>query len=174
VIHVYTVTTLINNLISLSFGSQLRNGCKYKIQYYLKKEEAPIEYPAIRVTSFVSIVVYLTFLDEFFLTSVQVWEKKIRFKKSDKIVDTATLNFVTSTARVIFNKGNFCFSYDLKSVYHHIEIFDTDRTYLGFQWENKYYVFNVLPFGLATSGYIFSKVVMRERVTHLYFLLLNF
>ena len=130
-IHVYTVTTLINNLISLSFGSQLRNGCKYKIQYYLKKEEAPIEYPAIRVTSFVSIVVYLTFLDEFFLTSVQVWEKKIRFKKSDKIIDTATLNFVTSTARVIFNKGNFCFSYDLKSSYHHIEIFDTDRTYLG-------------------------------------------
>jgi hypothetical protein len=34
VIHVYTVRNLINNLISLSFGSQLRNGCKYKIQYY--------------------------------------------------------------------------------------------------------------------------------------------
>jgi hypothetical protein len=33
-IHVYTVRNLINNLISLSFGSQLRNGCKYKIQYY--------------------------------------------------------------------------------------------------------------------------------------------
>jgi hypothetical protein len=30
--------------------------------------------------------------------------------------------------------------------------------YLGFQWENRYYVYNVLPFGLATSGYIFSKV----------------
>ena len=112
---------------------------------------------------------FLAVLDEFFLTSVQFGRKK-----SDKIVDTVTLNFVTSTARVIFNKGNFCFSYDLKSSYHHIEIFDTDRTYLGFQWENKYYVFNVLPFGLATSGYIFSKVVMRERVTHLYFLLLNF
>ena len=91
--------------------------------------------------------------------------EKIRFKKSDKIVDIVTLNFVTSTAKVIFNKGNFCFSYDLKSAYHHIEIFDTDRTYLGFQWENKYYVFNVLLFGLATSGYIFSKVVMREIVT---------
>ena len=31
-IHVYTVRNLIHNLISLSFGSQLRNGCKYKIQ----------------------------------------------------------------------------------------------------------------------------------------------
>ena len=59
-----------------------------------------------------------------------------------------------STARVIFNKGIFCFSYDLKSAYHHIEILYTDRTYLGFQWENIYYVFNVLPFGLTTSGYI--------------------
>jgi hypothetical protein len=54
------------NLTSLSFCSQLfqRNGCKYKIQYYLKKKEVArihgIEYPAIRVTSFFSIVVYLT------------------------------------------------------------------------------------------------------------------
>jgi hypothetical protein len=48
--------------ISLSFCSQLfkRNGVKYKIQYYLeKKEVSRIEYPAIRATSFVSIVVYL-------------------------------------------------------------------------------------------------------------------
>ena len=40
-IHVYTVRNLINNLISLSFGSQLRNGCKYKIQYYYKKRSGP-------------------------------------------------------------------------------------------------------------------------------------
>jgi hypothetical protein len=36
--------------------------------------------------------VFLAVLDEFILTSVQVWEKKIRFKKCDKIVDTVTLN----------------------------------------------------------------------------------
>jgi hypothetical protein len=36
VIHVYTVRNLINNLISMSYCSQLfqRNGCKNKIQYY--------------------------------------------------------------------------------------------------------------------------------------------
>jgi hypothetical protein len=34
---------------------------------------------------------FLAVLDEFLLTYVQVWEKKIRFKKSDKIVDTVTL-----------------------------------------------------------------------------------
>jgi hypothetical protein len=32
--------------------------------------------------------VFLPVLDEFLLTSVHVWEKKIRFIKSDKIVDT--------------------------------------------------------------------------------------
>lgn len=70
-----------------------------------------------------------------------------------------------STSRVMFNKGNFCSSYDIKSAYHHIEMFDTDTTYLGFQWKNKYHVFSVLPFGLDTSGFLFSKV-MREIVKH--------
>ena len=35
------------------------------------------------------------------------------------------------------------FSFDLKSAYHHIEIFDEHRKYLAFRWENKNYVFNV-------------------------------
>jgi hypothetical protein len=35
--------------------------------------------------------VFLAVLDEFLLTSVHVWEKKIRFKKSDKILDTVAL-----------------------------------------------------------------------------------
>jgi hypothetical protein len=35
---------VINNLISLSFCSQLfqRNGCKYNIQYYQKKKKRPV------------------------------------------------------------------------------------------------------------------------------------
>ena len=69
------------------------------------------------------------------------------------------------TARQLFNKGNWVFSYDLKSAYHHLQCFPADRMYLGFQWENRYYVYNVLPFGLATSGYIFSKVT-REIVKY--------
>jgi hypothetical protein len=61
------------------------------------------------------------------------------------------------TTRQLFNKGNWVFSYDLKSAYHHLQMFPADRMYLGFQWENMYYVYNVLPFGLATSGYIFER-----------------
>lgn len=66
-----------------------------------------------------------------------------------------------TTARQLFNRGDFIFSYDLKSAYCHLKIFHADKIYLGFQWENQYYIYNVLPFGLATSGHIFSKV-MRE------------
>lgn len=40
-----------------------------------------------------------------------------------------------------------------------------DTTFLGFKWANQYYEYNVLPFGLSSSGYIFSKV-MREIVKH--------
>jgi hypothetical protein len=70
-----------------------------------------------------------------------------------------------NTAMQLLNKGNYIFSYDLKSAYHHLSIFHTDVTYLGIKWNGEYYVNNVLPFGLATSGYIFSKVV-REIVKY--------
>ena len=52
--------------------------------------------------------------------------------------------------------------FDLKSGYHHIEIFQPHLTYLGFQWEvdgvPRYFCFAVLPFGLSTAPYIFTKV----------------
>lgn len=68
-----------------------------------------------------------------------------------------------NTATQMFRKGSYLFSYDLKSAYHHIMIQNEMRTYLGFSVEHegveKYYVFNVLPFGLATSGHIFTKVL---------------
>ncbi|VDI25195.1 Hypothetical predicted protein [Mytilus galloprovincialis] len=70
----------------------------------------------------------------------------------------------------MFQKDDFLFSFDLKSAYHHIEICQIHRSFLGFSWDFegkvRYFVFNVLPFGLATAGYIFSKV-LREFVKHL-------
>lgn len=36
---------------------------------------------------------------------------------------------------------------------------EVDRKYLGFKWKEKYHVFNVLPFGISTAGYIFTKVL---------------
>ena len=64
-----------------------------------------------------------------------------------------------TTARQMFEKGECIFSFDLKGAYHHISIFHEDTTYLGFKWKNEYYVYTVLPYGLYTIGYIFSKLV---------------
>ena len=68
-----------------------------------------------------------------------------------------------SVAKQIFQKGDFLFTFDLKSAYHHIEIFEDHKTYLGFSWVGdgltRYYQFNVLPFGLATAPYIFTKII---------------
>jgi hypothetical protein len=50
----------------------------------------------------------------------------------------------------------------LKSGYHHIDIHPDHQQFLGFSWNfdgvQKYYVFNVLPFGISSAGHIFTKV----------------
>ena len=68
-----------------------------------------------------------------------------------------------SQARSLIDCGSFLFSFDIKSAYHHIEIFEGHRQFLGFSWpldgiENQFFVFNVLPFGLASAPYCFTKV----------------
>ena len=54
------------------------------------------------------------------------------------------------------------FHFDFRSGYHHIDIFEEHQIYLGFSWTKSgvtsYYSFVVLPFGLSTAGYIFTKV----------------
>ena len=53
--------------------------------------------------------------------------------------------------------------FDLISGYHHIEISRDHQTFVGFCWRSSdsineaFYVFTVLPFGLSTAPYIFTK-----------------
>jgi len=53
------------------------------------------------------------------------------------------------TAIQLFQKGGYLFTFDLKSSYHHIDIFKSHRKFLGLQWEvcgePQYFVFTVLP-----------------------------
>ena len=62
-------------------------------------------------------------------------------------------------------KGSYMFSFDLKSGYHHVEISQDYQTYLGFSWKASdsgdeiFYVFTVLPFGLSTAPYVFTKLL---------------
>ena len=64
-----------------------------------------------------------------------------------------------------FTVEAFMFSFDLKSGYHHIELFKEQQVYLGFSWTNaisnqtKFYMFTVLPFGLSSAPHIFTKTL---------------
>lgn len=74
------------------------------------------------------------------------------------------------TAKEMLKIRDCMFTFDLKSAYHHIEIYDKQKQYLGFSWEENGkisdFVYNVLPFGISTAGYIFTKV-LREPVRYL-------
>jgi len=62
-----------------------------------------------------------------------------------------------------FSLGAYMFCFDLRSGYHHIEIFEGNQTYLGFSWRHastnftKFYVFTVSPFGLSSALHILSR-----------------
>lgn len=48
---------------------------------------------------------------------------------------------------------------DLKNGFHHVPICTEHQTYLGFRWNDNYYTWAVLPFGLNASPYFFYKVL---------------
>ena len=67
-------------------------------------------------------------------------------------------------AALLFEKDEYLFKFDLKSGYHHVDIYPEHQKYLGFQWnkeggEGGFYMFAVLPFGLSTACYIFTKLM---------------
>ena len=54
------------------------------------------------------------------------------------------------------------YKFDLKSGYHHIDICQPHHQFLGFQWalggtRSRYFCFTVLPFGLSSAPYLFTK-----------------
>ena len=67
------------------------------------------------------------------------------------------------TATKLLDQDYYFSTFDLKSGYHHIPIHEEDRQYLGFAWEFpdgriRYFQFLVLPFGLASACYAFTKL----------------
>ena len=85
----------------------------------------------------------------------------LRYINQYLVIPKFTLEDV-AVAKQIFHKGDFLFTFDLQSAYHHLEIADDYKEYLGFSWElnsrKKWFVFNVLPFGLSTGLFIFTKL----------------
>ena len=74
------------------------------------------------------------------------------------------------TAINYFGPGKYFTKFDLKSGYHHLDIFSEHQSYLGFSWpnpdgSNRCYRFTVLPFGLSSAPYIFTKL-LRPLIRH--------
>ena len=66
------------------------------------------------------------------------------------------------TARPHITIKSYMYKYDIHSAYHHIDIFEPHTDYLGFSWiingRRTYFKFLVLPFGLSTACYLFTKM----------------
>lgn len=66
------------------------------------------------------------------------------------------------TALLYIKKGDWMFKFDIHSAYHHVDIFEAHTQYLGFAWKIdgkiKYFRFVVLPFGIRTAPFLFSKI----------------
>ncbi|CAL8461715.1 g1246 [Coccomyxa elongata] len=86
----------------------------------------------------------------------------------NSFIDTSGLKFKyeqLNWASVVVQPNDFLFSVDLEAAYHHVEMHPSSWKYLGFCWEGQYYVFTVLPFGLNTACWVFTKLT-RELVSH--------
>ncbi|CAI7876261.1 unnamed protein product [Closterium sp. NIES-53] len=55
--------------------------------------------------------------------------------------------------------GDWMFSIDLKSGYHHIDIHPSCWKFLGFGFDRRTYSFRSLPFGLATAPFVFTQLI---------------
>lgn len=56
-------------------------------------------------------------------------------------------------------KNGLMFKFDLSSGYHHIDLHASMYKYFGFSWDNCFYVFSSLPFGLSSAPFIFTKIL---------------
>ena len=61
--------------------------------------------------------------------------------------------------RALFERSLWGGTLDLSSAYHHIEIHPDSTPFLGFEWGGVFYRFVVLPFGISTAPWLFTKVM---------------
>ena len=62
-------------------------------------------------------------------------------------------------AMMMFKQGEWMFSFDMKSGYHHVDVAKCHCRYLGFEWGGSFYMFVVLPFGLSSTPFVFTKMM---------------
>lgn len=126
------------DFVSEAVADLLKNGCIRQVQ------QRPLVCSPLLVvvggTGKRRLVINLRYVNQFL--------QKEKFKYEDM-----------RTALMLFEKGDFISVFDLKSGYHHVDINEQSQEYLGFEWHQLFYVFTVLPFGLSTACYVFTKLM---------------
>ena len=131
------------------------------------------------VESAISELLSLEFIAEVFTPPVVLNPLSVSIQKSGKkrlILDLRHVNQYRylfkskfrcedmSIVREVLDTGDFMFSFDLKSGYHHVEIFPGHR-HLSFSWTfssshtRLLHFFSVLPFGISSAPYLFTKIL---------------
>ena len=59
----------------------------------------------------------------------------------------------------LFEQSSWGGTCDLSSAYYHVPIHQDSMPCLGFESEGEYFHFTVLPFGLSTTPWLFTKVI---------------
>ena len=88
----------------------------------------------------------------------------IRSTTRDKYLDINKFRYETlATVSQLFETNLFFITFDLKSGCHHVPIAPAHKGYLGFSWKLNgkahWLQFTVLPFGLASACYAFTKIL---------------
>lgn len=83
----------------------------------------------------------------------------LNLKQLNKFIDTSHFKIEDfRTTLKLMSRDCFMATLDIKNAYHFVKIHPDSRKYLRFQWDGKLYQFNVLPFGLSTAPYVFTKM----------------
>lgn len=84
----------------------------------------------------------------------------LNLKSLNKFINTSHFKLEDlRTAIKLISKNDFMANLDLKDAYLLIKIHTESRKFLRFVWENSTYELNVLPFGLNTAPYVFTKMM---------------
>lgn len=84
----------------------------------------------------------------------------LNLKNLNKFIKTSHFKIEDlRTAVKLMSKNYFLATIDMKDAYFLINMNSTSRKYLRFIWGEKTYQFNVLPFGINTAPYIFTKLL---------------
>jgi len=60
--------------------------------------------------------------------------------------------------RALFERSHWGGTCDLSSAYHHVDMHKDSTPFLVFEWAGGFYRFTVLPFGLSTAPWLFTKL----------------